>query len=76
MARSEVLKELVENGSNLILATSTRAETIYELAEIAQRTGAKLTIPASIRSEVAIDLSRKYGSTLTFINGLSDYKKD
>jgi len=76
MARAEVLKELVQNGSNLILTTGIRTEVLYELAEIAQVSGAKLTISTAMRSEVLIELARKYGNALTFINGLGDFKKE
>jgi hypothetical protein len=76
MASAEVLKELVKNGSNLVLTSGISTETLYELAEIAERSGAKLSISTSVRSEVLIDLARKYGSKITFINGLANFKKE
>lgn len=75
MAKADVLKELVSNGSNLILTSSIRTKDLRELAEIAKESGAKLTISTAIRSDVLIELSEKYGSALTFISGLSDFKK-
>jgi dihydrodipicolinate reductase len=76
MASSAVLKELVKNGSNLVLTTGISSEVLYELAEIAERSGAKLSITTSMRSELLIDLAKKYGNSLTFINGLTQFKSD
>ena len=76
MTRAEVLKELVQNGSNLILTTGIRTELLYELLEIAQESGAKITVSTAMKSEVLIEIARKYGNALTFINGLSNFKKE
>jgi hypothetical protein len=76
MASAEVLKELVKNGSDLVLTSGINTEVLYELAEIAKTTGAKLSISTAVRKEVLIDLARKYGNAITFINGLGSFKKE
>lgn len=76
MASAEVLKELVKNGSNLVLTSGINTEVLYELAEIAETSGARLSISTAVRSEVMIDLARRYGNKITFINGLANFKKE
>lgn len=76
MASSEILKELVKNGSNLVLTSGIRREVLYELAEIAEASGAKLSISTTLSSDVLIDLARRYGNAITFINGLGNFKKE
>ena len=66
MATAETLKAIVENGRNLVLLKSVRAELLYELAEIASRTGANLTVPTTLRATIASDLAARYGKTITF----------
>lgn len=76
MASSETLKELVKNGGNLVLTSGISTDILYELMELAEISGAKLSVSTSFRSDVLIDLARKYGNSITFINGLGNFKKD
>jgi late competence protein required for DNA uptake (superfamily II DNA/RNA helicase) len=76
MASAEVLKEIVKNGGNLVLTTGISTEVLYELAEIAENSGAKLSISTAFRSDVLVDLARRYGNSITFINGLANFKKE
>jgi len=76
MATAETLKAIVENGSNLVLLKSVRAELLYELAEIASCTGANLTVPTTLRAAIANDLAARYGKTMTFMHGINELKKD
>jgi hypothetical protein len=76
MASYDVLKELVSNGSNLILARGISYDVLKELAAIASRSGAKLTVTTSISYEVLRELSAMYRGTITFIDGMDDFKKE
>lgn len=76
MATSETLKELVRNGSNLVIMNGVKADVIREIVELAQASGSKITLPTTLRSELVLELSRRYGNTLTFAHGLIRYEKE
>jgi hypothetical protein len=76
MASYDVLKELVSNGSNLVLARGISYDVLKELASIASRSGAKLTVTTSISYDALRELSAMYGGTITFIDGMDDFKKE
>jgi hypothetical protein len=70
MASYEILKEIVSNGSNLVLYKGISYDVIIELAQIAQRTGAKLTVPTSMSYDIIRELSAIGGNSITFLNSL------
>jgi len=76
MANYDVLKQLVGNGSHLILCSGISYDALNEIAEIASRTGARLTVTTSMSYDVLTQLSQKYGSAITFIDGLGKFEKD
>ncbi len=75
MASYEILKEIVSNGSNLILYEGISHNVMCELVQIAQTTGAKITFPASMNYDVIRELSSCGGNNVTFMNGLDAIKK-
>ena len=75
MASYDVLRDIVRNGSDLVLTTSINYDVLRELAAIAATTGAKLTVSTGINYDVLRELSSKYGKNIAFVNGLSDYEK-
>lgn len=76
MATRETLLELVKSGSDLIVARGMPREHIFELAAAAQVSGARLTVSTNYPADVVIDLSRQYGKTVAFLEGLADFEKD
>jgi len=76
MASYAVLKEIVSHGSNLILYKSISYDVMRELAQIAQKTGSKLTFPSSMSDDAIRELSAIGGNNVTFMNGLDAIKKD
>ena len=66
MARIETLKQIVGNGSDLVLCANRGHAVIEELAKIASETGAKLTVTTKMASEVVERLSAQYTNTITF----------
>jgi hypothetical protein len=76
MASYDVLKDIVRNGSSLIISKGISYDVLHELAALASKSGAKLTITTSISYDVIRELSSKYGSALTFVDGLDDFKKE
>jgi hypothetical protein len=75
MASYDVLKEIVRNGSNLVLTTSISYDVLRELAAIAAKSGARLSVTTSMSYDVIRELSTTYGKSITFINGLGDFEK-
>jgi hypothetical protein len=69
MASYEVLKEIVRNGSNLILYNSIDYDVMRELVQIARTTGSQVTLPTSISYDVISELSSLGKSNVTFMNG-------
>jgi hypothetical protein len=76
MATYEILKEIVSSGCNLILYKSISYDVMRELAEIAKRTGAKLTFTTTMSNEVIRELCVIGGNNITFINDLGALIKD
>lgn len=76
MAKKETLLELVKNGSDVIIVHTVPREFLFELGAAAKASGAKVTVPATYPAEVVIDLSRQYGKSVAFVDGLADFKKD
>ena len=76
MASYDVLKDIVRNGSNLIISKGINYDVLSELAELASVSGSNLTIITSISYDVIRELSSTYGSALTFVDGLDDFMKE
>ncbi|WP_155635264.1 hypothetical protein [Burkholderia cepacia] len=76
MATFETLQTLLANGSDVILTSGMAHEKIEALAATAMASGARLTILAATGSDFLIALSKKYGRSVAFVNGISDFKKD
>jgi hypothetical protein len=74
MATFETMRAVVNSGSDLIIFRKTTRENVRELAEIARRTGATLTVPLSYPSDFVLELAAEYGKTIRFMHGLSDYQ--
>jgi hypothetical protein len=75
MASYDVLREIVSSGCDLTLCDGISYEVLDELAASAQQSGAHLTITTSISYEVIRNLVRKYGKTISFIDGLNAFEK-
>jgi hypothetical protein len=75
MASHEVLRDIVRNGSDLILTTSISYEVIRELAALASASGAKLTVTTAMSYEFVREPSSEYGKSIAFMNGLDNYEK-
>ena len=76
MASHELLKDIVRNGSNLVITRGADYDVLRELAALASHSGAKLMLTTKMSGDVVRELSSTYGSTLTFINGLDSFEKD
>lgn len=76
MAAPEVLKAIVSHGSDLTLYRGVAPDLLRQLATIAKRAGAKLTISTKISPALIEELSRDYGKTVAFIEGLDEIKKE
>ncbi|WP_186063906.1 hypothetical protein [Burkholderia gladioli] len=76
MATFDTLRTLLEQGSDVVLTGGLPHDKIILLAEAAQRSGAKLTVSASTASDFLINLSRRFGKTVAFVNGIDDLKKN
>jgi hypothetical protein len=70
MATYDVLKDIVSNGSNLVLHKGISARYLRELIEIAKNTGAKISITTNMDYNVLRELSAIGGNSLTFLDGL------
>lgn len=68
MASYDMLREIVRNGSNLVLTDTVSYELLRELAAIAKKSGARLTIPIGISYDMLRELSASYGSVITFVD--------
>lgn len=75
MASYDVLKEIVSNGSNLVISNGINYDVIRELAALAAVSGAKLTITTSISHDVIRELSATYRNTITFVDGLDSFQR-
>lgn len=69
MASYEILKEIVRNGSNLILYDSIGYDVMRELVQIAKTTGSQVTLPTSISYDLISELSSLGEGNVTFMNG-------
>jgi len=76
MASYDMLREIVANGSNLVLSSGISYDILRELASIASRSGAKLTVTTSMSYDLLRELSQQYGNTITFVDGLDSFQKD
>jgi len=74
VATHETLKRLVAKGSDLTLTTALPRQVIFELAELARQSGARLTVTTDVTAEVLLELSQRYGSSVSFVHGLSAFK--
>jgi hypothetical protein len=75
MASYDLLKELVQNGSNLVLSSGISYDVLQEIAAIASKTGAKITVTTSMSYDILRELSATYGNTITFVDGLDAFAK-
>ena len=69
MTSCNVLKELVCNGSNLILYKGISYEVLKELVTLARTSGSKITLTTKIDYDVVREISMIAGNTITFIDG-------
>ena len=76
MANYDVLREIVRNGSDLVLARPINYDVIRELAALAAQSGAKLTVPTDMNYEVVRELSGTYGRSIVFVDGLDAFEKE
>ena len=76
MAAYGILREIVGNGCDLTLNEAVAYETLDELAALAQKSGARLTVTTMLTHEMIRNLIRKYGKSIAFIDGLEKFKKD
>ena len=75
MASPNVLKQIVRNGSSLILTRELTPELLRELASMAKSSGARLTVTTDVNPGVINELCTTYGKDITFIDGLGAYEK-
>jgi hypothetical protein len=75
MASPNVLKQIVKNGSNLILTRPVAPELLEELAAAAKASGAHLTVTTAVNPGAINKLSTAYGKAITFIDGLGAFEK-
>ncbi len=75
-ASYEILKDIVRGGCDLTLCDSIAYTTLDDLAQLAKRSGARITITTGIAYAVIHELCLKYGKTVAFIDGLDKLKKD
>ena len=75
MASPPILKQIVKNGSNLILSRAIAPELLRELASMAKKSGAHLTVTTDVNPGVINELSTTYGKAITFIDGLGAFEK-
>ena len=75
MASPNVLKQIIKNGSNLILTRPIAPELLEALASAAKSSGAHLTVTTAVNPGVINKLSTAYGNDITFIDGLGAFEK-
>jgi hypothetical protein len=75
MASPNVLKQIVKNGSNLILTRPIEPDLLEELAASAKTSSAHLTVTTGMNPGVVNKLSIAYGNDITFIDGLGAFEK-
>lgn len=76
MANYDVLREVVRNGSDLVLTQPINYDVIRELTALAAQSGAKLTVLTDMNYDLVRELSRKYGKSVGFVDGIGDFKKE
>jgi hypothetical protein len=75
MASPNVLKQIVRNGGNLVLCRPITPELLRELASMAKKSGAKLTVTTAMNPGIINELCTTYGNAVTFIDGLGAFEK-
>jgi hypothetical protein len=75
MASYEVLKGIVRSGCSLTLCESIAYDAMLELAALAKMSGAKLTLTTSMAATTIGTLAQTYPGTVSFIDGLDNFKK-
>lgn len=75
MASPNVLKQIVRNGSNLVLCRAITPDLLRELAAMAEKSGAQLTVTTDVNPGVINQLCTTYGNAITFIDGLGAFEK-
>jgi translation initiation factor 1 (eIF-1/SUI1) len=76
MATPEVLKTIVRNGSNLTIARGIPFVELNEIAALAKRSGASVTVSTAMPPANIQKLSEQYGKSITFIEGLDKFEKE
>jgi hypothetical protein len=76
MATRDTLRAIVENGSDLTIASPIPQAVLRNLAALAKISGAKLTVTTTYPAQVLLELSREYGKSIAFVDGLVNFKKD
>lgn len=64
----DMMKEIVANGSNLVLDNSISYDTLRELVIIAMRTGAHVTLPSNLSYDILRELTSMAGPVVTVVN--------
>ena len=75
MATYDVLNMIVRNGSNLVISRPLTHDALRNLAQLASESGAHLTITAELTNDILEELSGKYRSSISFIEGLGRFEK-
>ena len=75
MASPNVLKQIVRTGSNLVLCRAITPDLLRELAAMAKKSGARLTVTTDVNPGVINELCTTYGNAITFIDGLGAFEK-
>lgn len=75
MASHDVLREIVRNGNDLTLCSGIGHDTLRELAALAKASGAKLTVTTAMGSSFIKELLATYGTSISFVDGLSKFEK-
>lgn len=75
MAAADTLRMIANSGCNLTLVRSVPRDLLFELAAISSSRGARLTVSTEYPADTIRELC-KYGSMITFIEGVEKFEKD
>lgn len=70
MATTEVLRDIVTAGADLVLLQSRATDTLIELCEIAAQSGAKVTVSTDQHSDLIRMLAQRFPRTVAFVDGI------
>ena len=66
----DILKDIIKNGSNLVLYKNISYDVLRELVNTAKTSGSKISIRTNIDYKLVRELSLLGGSSITFLDGL------